>query len=977
MPSPSASESPEPSRGSTRPAAAPDLARVLEVVRSVVVDVSDGRGLGQLGPDVSFERELGLGSLERVELGVRAEAAFGLRLPTEAFGLVDTPRALLALVEQQGARAPAAAASPTGDRASLLPREPPGPRPTEAQSLVEVLEHHLRIQPERVHIVLEDDDGSTLCITHRRLHEAASAVAAGLRARGLSPGAKVAIMLPTSLGYFAAFMGALMAGGVPVPLYPPMRLDRIAEYIGRCTNILDNAQAQILVTFDRAARVADIARDRVAAVQHVLAIETLLPAAGTLSLHGSAARAAIASQDTALIQYTSGSTGDPKGVELTHAAVLANIRASAAGCGLMPTDVLVSWLPLYHDMGLIAGWLMPLFAGVPVVLCSPLLFLTRPAWWLRALSDYRATCSVAPNFAFDLCVKRIDDAELAGLQLAQVRAILNGSEPILPGTLDRFATRFGAVGLRREALFCAYGLAENMVAVAFAPLHRVPRIDRIDRSRFEQDGVAVPVQGQAAALEFVGVGFAVPGHELQVVDDRGEPVPPRTRGVVRFRGPSTFKGYYRRAEATAAVKREGGWVDTGDLGYRAEDGELFIVGRVKDIIIKGGRNYYPHEIEEAAATVAGIRQGCVAAFAVRDESAGTEQIVVVAESRERDPTAREILVGRAVEAITARVGVPPDRVELVPPGAVPKTSSGKIQRNATRQRYLGGTLAARHGSFARQAAGLLLGSVPARLGQAARAIGRTLFGLWAGLVIGLGCAAALVIGRVVPAGATARRVIAWQARAVLTLAGLRPHVSGLSQLPAGAAILVGNHCGYLDFLVCGAALPPDVRFVIKGELRDAPLLGPVLRKLGHVFLDRHSTQRSLADLDEVVSLLREGHKVVLFPEGTFSPEVGLRSFKLGAFRLALHTGTPLLPFGIVGSRRALRDGTWLPRPARIAVRMAAPIEVPPRPEPQAEIAVIVALRDRTAEAVAGLIDEPRLFAAEIAVPGGRADEAAG
>jgi 1-acyl-sn-glycerol-3-phosphate acyltransferase len=951
---------------SAQTAAAPDhdasseLARMLEVVRSVVVDVSDGRGVGRLGPDSSFERELGLGSLERVELAVRAEREFAVQLPEEAFGSVDTARQLLAMIRERRAEPVEKVATPL-DRASLLPREAPAARPEDATTLVDVLEYHVRVQPDRVHIVLEGDDGTVSPITYRALHRAATVVARSLRSFGLERGRTVAIMLPTGLGYFASFMGVLLAGGVPVPLYPPIRLDRIAEYVGRCTGILENAQAQVLITFDRAARLADIARDRVASIEQVVSVDALLGAAGP-SLPA-ASRVEVGPDDTALIQYTSGSTGDPKGVELTHANVVANIRAAAAGCALGDADVLVSWLPLYHDMGLIAGWLMPLYAGVPTVVMSPMAFLSRPARWLTALTEFRATCSVAPNFAFDLCVKRIADDELANLDLRHVRAILNGAEPILPATLERFATRFASVGLRRDALFCAYGLAENMVAVTFAPVSRAPRIDRIERSAFEASGRAVPAGDDADALEFVGVGSAVPRHEIQVVDDAGAAVGERRRGTVRFRGPSTFKGYFRRPEATALVKREDGWVDTGDLGYVA-DGELFIVGRVKDIIIKGGRNYYPHEIEEAAATVTGIRQGCVVAFALSDPAAGTEQIVVVAETREKDALAREMLVGLVTEAVTARLGVPPDRVVLTIPGAVPKTSSGKVQRTECRRLFEAGELERRRGSAVRQTLGLLVGGLPARVGGWARGVARTTYGLYAAttiLAIGL---PTLIVLRVAPPGRIARRIAALGARLALGVAGLSPRLRGRDRSIAGPSILVANHGGYLDFLIVAAALPPDVRFVIKGELANVPLVGAVLRRLGHVFIDRRDAARSLADLEAVIELLAQGQQVVVFPEGTFSPEVGMRPFKLGAFRLAGDTGAPIVPVAIRGSRKALRDGTWLPRHVAIVVEVLDAITIEGR-----EIADLVRLRDRTADAIAAKIDEPRLHAAAIGIGG--------
>jgi len=942
------------------------MARVFEVVRGVVLDVSDGRGVGKLNPDVSFERDLGLGSLERVELAVRVGEAFDVRLSEEAIAQADTPRQLLEHIHANrspGTRGPAPrVATSAAERLALLPGEAPAPPPVDAATLVEVLEYHMQHQPDRVHVVLQDDDDSAEPITYRRLHQASMAVAQSLRERGLEPGRSVAIMLPTGLGYLASFMGTLLAGGVPVPLYPPIRLDRITEYIARSAKILDNAQTQMLITFERAARVADIARDRVASIEHVLAVDKLMPKAGAEGDVTPVARAAVGPENTAIIQYTSGSTGDPKGVELTQANVMANIRAATLGCGLGPADVLVSWLPLYHDMGLIGGWLMPFYYGAPSVLMSPMAFLSRPERWLVALTEYRGTCSVAPNFAFDLCVKRIDDEAFAGLDLTPLRALLNGAEPILPSTLNRFVERFAPVGLKREAIFCAYGLAENMVAVSFPPVSRAPRVDRIAREPFEEAGRAVPAEGDEAYLEFVGVGFAVDGHEVRVVDSEESPVAERHQGTIQFRGPSSFKGYFRRPDATAEVQRPGGWVDTGDLGYVA-DGELFIAGRAKDLIIKGGRNYYPHEIEAAAASVDGIRQGCVAAFAVRDDAAGTEQIVVVAETREKDELAREMLEGRVTEIVTAKVGVPPDRVALVLPGAVPKTSSGKIRRRETRQLYVDGGINKVRGSFARQAAGLYVGGLPARAGKLARQVGESMYGGYAITTLMSWCLASPVANRFVPAGRASRRVGVAQASAAMAMAGLRPQVSGLERIPKGAAILASNHCGYLDFLICMATLPTDLRFVIKGELRKNRLVGRMLEKMGHVFVDRHSTARSLADLEEVLTLLRQGEQVILFPEGTFSPDVGLRPFKLGTFRLAAQTGVPIIPVAIRGSRKALRDGTWMPKHRPIEVEVLEPLM--PTGESMADI---VSLRDRCADAIAARIDEPRLFAAKIGVP---------
>jgi 1-acyl-sn-glycerol-3-phosphate acyltransferase len=948
----------------TPPAPHADEAAILAAVSELISAVGDGRGLGNLGLDASLERDLGLGSLERVELIGRVEARLAVKLPEEALSVADTPRQLLVLVRKARGEGEAEVARGSGPEghvlgAARLPHEPPAPPPAEARTLIEALEYHAARTPSRLHILLLREDGSEEPITYAGLRQAAGRVAAALRRRGLRPQGKVAIMLPTSRGYFAAFMGALLAGGVPVPLYPPFRLDRIAEYIQREAKILENAEAEILVTFARAARVAELVRDRVPAVGQVLDVDEALADA---SLDTPVA-ADLRGDDTALLQYTSGSTGDPKGVELTHANVLANIRAAAAGCALGPGDVSVSWLPLYHDMGLVGGWLMNLVFGTPTVILSPVTFLSRPERWLQAFSTYRGSIACAPNFAFDLIVKRVKAEQLAGLDLSRVRALLNGSEPILPATLERFVAHLAPAGLRREALFCAYGLAENMVAVTFPPPGRGPWIDAIERVAFEQHGDARPAAADAPVgevLHFVGCGAAVPGHEVRIADERGEPLPDRKQGRILFRGPSAFKGYYRNPEATARVKLPGGWVDSGDLGYTV-NGELFISGRVKDLIIKGGRNYYPHELEAAAGAVPGVRQGCVAAFAVRDEAAGTESIVVVAETKEERPDARAALQQRITEAIAAAVGIPPDRVVLTGPGAVPKTSSGKIRRTDTRRLFLAGELGKEHGSFARQAAGLYLRALPRRARALAGRAGELAYGSYALGTFGSMLAAAIVTGRLVRAGAPLRRFTHRASLAALTAIGLAPRLSGRENMPEGPCILAPNHCSYLDPFVLLAALPSDLRFVIRGDLRDRPGLGSLLVRAEHVLIERLQADRAVAGLSEVAACLRTGAQVVLFPEGTFSREVGLRPFKLGAFRLACETGVPVVPIAIRGTRDALRDGRWLPHRVPIEVQILPPIA----PSGQT-LEEVVRLRDQVSDAIAAHIDEPRLHAVMVA-----------
>src|SRR5438874_2619782 len=362
-------------------------------------------------------------------------------------------------------------------------------------------------------------------------------------------------MLPTSRAFFVSYAGILLAGAIPVPIYPPFRADRIEEYAARQSAILNNAEVCMLLTFRRAESVAKLLRPRVRSLEGVVDAEKLIDAAdkapplspGALPLHVTGNRARQGS-DIALLQYTSGSTGDPKGVILTHANLLANIRSIGEAVQLTSEDVGISWLPLYHDMGLIGAWLTLLHFGTPLSVMSPLAFLTRPERWLWAFHKHRGTITAAPNFAYELCVRKIADKDIEGLDLSSMRAALNGAEPVNPETLERFEQRFAKYGFRREAQLPVYGLAEATLGVTIPPLNRGPRIDRVERETFTTQGRALPATAEdATAISFVSSGKSLPGHEVRIVDEKGNAVPERTEGFLWFRGPSATSGYYRNA----------------------------------------------------------------------------------------------------------------------------------------------------------------------------------------------------------------------------------------------------------------------------------------------------------------------------------------------------------------------------------------------------------------------------------------------
>jgi 1-acyl-sn-glycerol-3-phosphate acyltransferase len=891
------------------------LARgVLDVVEGLVGELGtrppSGIGLGD-----HLERELGIGSLERVELLGRLEQAFGVRLPDGALTEAETSGDLVGLIAAGGARPGLAT-----DRA---PRPAVGgvAAPAAARTLVEMLRWHAESTPERVHVVLGTDESPQPSITYGALWRDATRVGAGLRAQGVAAGERVAIMLPTGPAFFSTFFGTLLAGAVAVPIYPPFRPDRLADYARRQIGILRNAEASALVTSGEAERLARLLRRSVPSLRRVCTAEAIRGEG-----HGAATPARAGPDDApALVQYTSGSTGEPKGVLLTHANVLANIRAFGRALAIGPDDVAVSWLPLYHDMGLIGSWLGSLYHGVPAVILSPLAFLARPARWLWALHTHRGTVSPAPNFAFDLCVKRIRDDEIRGLDLSAWRLALNGSEPVSPETIARFTDRFATYGFAPRAMCPVYGLAEAAVALTATPPGRGPRVDTVARDRFQRDRVAEPPgPAEPAPLRFVSCGRPIPGHEIRVVDAAGRPLGERREGRIHFRGPSVTRGYFRNPAATRAALA-GGWMDSGDLGYWA-GGELHVTGRQKDLVIRAGRNLYPQEIEEVVGDVAGVRKGCVAAFGVMDEAIGTERLIVIAESRAATPDAREAVRRAVTETVLAATGVPPDTVVVAAPGAVLKTSSGKVRRSATREAYLRGALGRARPPVQLQRVRLALDALRAQARGAGGRLARLAFVAWTGVVLAVALPVlALIVTSLPGPGLLARAVRRW-CRLVLAAVGCAPRVDGLSNLPrVGPFVLVANHASYLDVVVLLAAIPRDLRFVAKRELLRTPLVGTVIRRVGHLTVDRFDLARSLADAALVTPALQGGAALAVFPEGTFVRAPGLLPFRLGAFRAAVDTGCPIVPVAIRGTRDILPADSWLPSPGAIAVEVGPPI----------------------------------------------------
>jgi fatty-acyl-CoA synthase len=554
-------------------------------------------------------------------------------------------------------------------------------------------------------------DGREQPFSYRQVWERAHERACFLRERGIRKGDRIVLALPEPDDFVLTFFGALVAGAVPVPLYPPQTLARLDAYLANLSRIVEVSEAKLLVTGNRPFPtdngVPEAAR-ALFALPSVRADEIAQAPPVTTEID-----VEVRPDDLAFLQFTSGSTSSPKGVMVTHGNLEANARAIMFdGLAADPDrDKGVSWLPLYHDMGLIGFVIAPLFAEVPVVLLPPTTFVRRPSSWLEAISRHRGTITFAPNFAYALAVQSVSPKQIEEWDLSCLRALGCGAEPIDASTVRAFMDKFEPAGLKATAILPSYGLAEATLAVTFAALDEPLTTDAVDPEALLR-GRAVKAKN-GSAVEIVSCGRPFPGHRVEVVDEAGRAVPERVIGEIVVDGPSVTTGYFSDAAATRTAFRDGR-LHTGDLGYFAE-GRLYVCGRSKDLIILRGRNYFPQDIEKIISEVDGVRPSQVAVFtrprdrqngsrsasnggvAGQDSSSssgvelpsGDEHLVAVAEI---DKAAHDATRRAIVTAVHQQMGLRVDEVHFLRRGSLPKTSSGKVRRRETRARLEAGTL---------------------------------------------------------------------------------------------------------------------------------------------------------------------------------------------------------------------------------------------------------------------------------------------
>ena len=557
---------------------------------------------------------------------------------------------------------------------------------SKAEYLPDLIFERSGLRPDAHAFIYLEDDGSIRRLKAGELAREVLVFASALRSVGLEPKDLVVLVFPQSLELISVFWGTMTSGAIPAifPFLSP-KLDLRAYRERVAASAAHSGARAVITTAEFKAELSRLVGDPGC---RVLSREEILAAAAGGEPEPYAAPPSLSPDDPAFLLHTSGSSGIPKGVMFSHRMVLHHIRSMAKAFGMRSDDVIVSWLPLHHDMGLYLDLILPGYVGVPAVLMSPFRWIGNPKTLLRAIHDHKGTVVWMPNFAFNHCVGGTSASGLEGLDLSSWRCLGNSSEPVHKSSLDMFARRFGPYGFRETMLASAYGLTEQGLATV-SPLTRPPRVDWVRIKDLQEAGRALPASaGEWGAMPSVSSGVPVEDAEVVIMGANGQPVPERVVGEILLRSPFTLKEYHRLPGLSAEVIRDG-WFHTGDSGYFA-DGELYVCGRLKDLIITGGKNIYPQDLEAAADSIPGLRPGRSAAFGLPDEDTGTESVVMVCELREPVIPGRALDIERELRrCVVQEFDVTLARVELVTErGWVIKTTGGKIARAANRAKFL-------------------------------------------------------------------------------------------------------------------------------------------------------------------------------------------------------------------------------------------------------------------------------------------------
>jgi fatty-acyl-CoA synthase len=538
--------------------------------------------------------------------------------------------------------------------------------------------------PDQVAVYLQHAGQNDVPVTYAKLFSGASGYAKALEKHGIQPGEVVVLILQHGEDLIFSFFGAVLRGAIPsiMPfLTEKLSPERYRSDLSALIGVTKPAAIVTYADFEQEIRAALREGDSVRAV--IVAGKHELP---DITETGSFPGLKRSTDDIVLLQHSSGTTGLQKGVALSHRAVFNQLNAYGQAIALSEDDVFVSWLPLYHDMGLIAGFLMPILKRVPLVLLSPFEWVRAPYRLMRSVSQYRGTLTWLTNFAYNFCSQKIRERDLEDVDLSSWRLIVNCSEPVRWESHQAFYEKFKPYGLKEIALQTSYAMAENVFGVTQSELSCPPVVQDVDREAFMMDRIARPATGGRSIIKLMSSGRPLSNTRLRVLDETGQDVSEGAIGEIALRSDCMLTGYYNRSDITAMVFMDG-WYLTGDFGYQSK-GELFVTGRKKDMLIVGGKNVYPQDIEAIACEVPGVHPGRVVVFGVFDESSGTEEVVLVAEVDNRNEN-EHLEIGDAIrQHVTKNSAIALRQVHVVGPKWILKTSSGKVARSANREKFL-------------------------------------------------------------------------------------------------------------------------------------------------------------------------------------------------------------------------------------------------------------------------------------------------
>ncbi len=545
------------------------------------------------------------------------------------------------------------------------------------------LKDHYESHPDRISLVVQLAGKDDLPITYRDLLRGSAGWAALYREHNIQPGEVVILIMQHSVELIYAYFGAVLHGAIPSIL--PYLTEKLSpeRYREDLASLVGISKPSAIVTFPEFEAEVRGALHKGDSVRAVILTGQDTPVTPDFSVLGGMQRRP---EEVALLQHSSGTTGLQKGIALSHRSVFNQLDTYTRELRATPEDVIVSWLPLYHDMGLIACYLMPILFGIKLVIMSPFDWVRAPYRLMQAVTKYQGTLSWLPNFAYVFCAEKIRERDLEGVNLSSWRAITNCSEPVRIAAHEKFAARFTAYGLNPAALVTSYAMAENTFAVTQSGFSRPATVDLVDREAVQTEWEARPAVDGRDSLRMLSSGQPISNTRVRIFDPQGQPLPERKIGEVGIQSDCMLTGFYHRDDLTKQAFIDG-WYLTGDFGYVA-DGELYVTGRKKDLIIVGGKNIYPADLEHLAMEVKGVHPGRVVAFGVYNEESGTEEVVIVSEVDVQDPAEHERIANEIRKTVTKGSAVALRHVHLVPSKWILKTSSGKTARLANKDKYL-------------------------------------------------------------------------------------------------------------------------------------------------------------------------------------------------------------------------------------------------------------------------------------------------